>query len=145
MKRTLLAPLAVALLLPGCGAVRASGAGEPIPALGREVAVSGGSYRELDVAQLQAFLSAGAPRVINVHIPFEGDLPGTDDSIAYNEIANHLSRLPADRGAAIVLYCRSGRMSAIAAEMLVGLGYTRVYHLGGGFNAWRSAGLPMAQ
>lgn len=32
---------------------------------------------------------------------------------------------------AVVVYCRSGRRSAIAAETLKGLGYLKVYDLGG--------------
>jgi rhodanese-related sulfurtransferase len=34
-------------------------------------------------------------------------------------------------------------MSVRAAATLVGLGYTQVYTLEGGFNAWAAAGLPM--
>jgi rhodanese-related sulfurtransferase len=36
-----------------------------------------------------------------------------------------------DKGATIIVYCRSGRRSASAAEILAGLGYNRVYDLGG--------------
>jgi rhodanese-related sulfurtransferase len=34
-------------------------------------------------------------------------------------------------------------MSQRAARDLVGLGYTNVYNLVGGFNAWVEAGLPL--
>jgi len=80
---------------------------------------------------------------VNVHIPFEGDIPQTDVSIAYDEIDKHLDELPADKDARIVLYCRSDRMSNIAAETLVGLGFTNIYNLDGGFAAWEQAGLPV--
>jgi phage shock protein E len=39
-----------------------------------------------------------------------------------------------------VLYCRSGNMSAEAAETLVGLGYTDVWDVRGGMIAWERAG-----
>jgi len=44
-------------------------------------------------------------------------------------------------GRRTILYCASGGRSALAADMLRGLGYTQVAHLDGGFKAWREAGL----
>jgi rhodanese-related sulfurtransferase len=40
-----------------------------------------------------------------------------------------------------ILYCASGGRSALAADTLRQLGYTRVAHLSGGLKAWREAGL----
>jgi rhodanese-related sulfurtransferase len=112
--------------------------------IGERVAVPGGAYWNISVAELQRMETSdlGAP-LVNVHIPFQGDIAGTDASIAFNEIENHLGELPADKNAPVVLYCRSGPMSVRAATTLAGLGYTRVYSLVGGFNAWAAAGLPM--
>jgi rhodanese-related sulfurtransferase len=80
--------------------------------------------------------------LINTHIPDEGDIPGTDLSIPYNEISAYLDQLPADKDAEIVLYCRSDNMSRSAAEDLAELGYTNLKNLDGGFIAWRNAGFP---
>lgn len=43
-----------------------------------------------------------------------------------------------------ILYCASGGRSALAADMLQGLGYSRVAHLDGGLKAWRDVGLAIA-
>ncbi|TYQ17783.1 UNVERIFIED_CONTAM: rhodanese-related sulfurtransferase [Acetivibrio alkalicellulosi] len=40
-----------------------------------------------------------------------------------------------DKNAVIFIYCRSGRRSITAAEILISLGYTNVYNLGG-INSW---------
>jgi rhodanese-related sulfurtransferase len=112
-------------------------------ALGQRVTVPGGAYWNISVAELQTMLSRKDFPLVNTHVPFQGDLPQTDLSIPFNEIANHLDQLPASKDAPIVLYCRSGNMSTEASTVLAKLGYTRVYNLVGGFNAWRAAGLPM--
>ena len=113
------------------------------PPVGQPVAVEGGAYRDVTVAELQGMLQNKNFPLINVHVPFEGDLPKTDASIPFDHIAEHLDQLPADKNAPIVLYCRTGRMSTEASAVLVKLGYTNVYNLKGGFYAWRDAGLPL--
>ncbi|MCC9076022.1 beta-propeller fold lactonase family protein [Litorilinea aerophila] len=96
-------------------------------------------YRDLSVEQLAAAMEAKDFVLVNVHIPYEGELPNTDLFIPYNEIGANLDKLSAP-DAPIVLYCRSGRMSTAAAEVLVAAGYTNIYELDGGFNAWQAAG-----
>jgi rhodanese-related sulfurtransferase len=100
----------------------------------------GGSYTDVSSDGLAAMLQTKDFPLVNVHIPYEGQLAGTDAYIPYDEIGQHLDQLPADKDARIVLYCRSGSMSATAARELVGLGYTDVWNLDGGFIGWRNSG-----
>lgn len=102
-----------------------------------------GQYTDISVDQLNQMLENKDFVFINVHIPFEGNIPQTDRSIPYNEIEQHLDELPQDIDAKIVLYCRSDHMSNIAARTLADLGYTHLYNLDGGFAAWEGAGLPI--
>lgn len=81
---------------------------------------------------------------INVHVPYAGEISGTDLFIPYTRIAASKGRLPA-RSARLAIYCRSGRMSAIAARTLARLGYRNVVELRGGMDAWRRAGRPLLQ
>jgi len=142
MTRTILVfMLFLAILLSACQSPSISTpAGEVV---GKQVTIPGGSYTDISVAELQTMLANKDFTFINVHIPFEGDIANTDLSIPYNEIEQNLQTLPADKDAKIVLYCRSGRMSSIAPETLVGLGYTNVWNLDGGMIAWEQAELPL--
>lgn len=51
--------------------------------------------------------------------------------LPYDEIFNRESELPADKNTPIIVYCRTGRRSEIAAQSLLKLGFTAVYDLGG--------------
>ena len=84
---------------------------------------------------------------VNVHIPFEGNVTDTDLSIPDDQTTEptNLAQLPADKNAKIVLYCRGGRMSAIAAEELVKLGYTNIWNLKGGMQEWERAGFKIQE
>ena len=72
--------------------------------------------------------------------PTRGELANTDAFIPYDTIGQNLEKLPSDKNAKIVLYCRSGAMSAKAAKELTVLGYTNVYNLTGGMNEWEREG-----
>jgi rhodanese-related sulfurtransferase len=132
----LLGFLFIIFFLTGCTQIDADERLE----IGRSVSVRGGSYTDITVAELQTMLGEKDFTFINVHIPFEGDIPGTDLSIPYNAIEQNLSQISEGKDAKIVLYCRSDRMSRIAAATLIGLGYTNIWNLEGGTIAWERAG-----
>lgn len=56
--------------------------------------------------------------LVNIHVPYEGELPSTDAFIRVETFSSALDCLPSDRAAAIVLYSRSGRVSEIAATRI---------------------------
>lgn len=113
------------------------------PVTGEDVSVNGGSYKNVDPKGLNAMLKNKDFVFINVHTPVAGNIAGTDLSIPYDQVEQNLSQLPADKNAKIVLYCRSGHMSQIAAEKLVSLGYTDVWSLKGGMMEWEEVGFDL--
>ena len=135
MKRIFLFILLSALALSACSAQST-----PQAVTSTKVSADGGSYLNVTPAELKTVLDNKDFVFVNVHIPFAGNITGTDLSIPYDQIDQNLDKLPADKAAKVVLYCRSGRMSAIAAETLVKLGYTNLWNLDGGMVAWEQAG-----
>lgn len=91
-----------------------------------------------------AFKSEAAGRfLINVHVPDEGNIAGTNARIPFDRVRAQASQLPANKDASIAIYCKSGRMSEIAGKELSALGYTNVIDLRGGMNAWEQAGFTL--
>jgi rhodanese-related sulfurtransferase len=125
--------LAALLVVATCGQ-------SPAPAVQSGVGQKNADgYVDISVEQLAAMLAKKDFVLVNVHVPYDGELPQTDLFIPYDQVAQQLGLLPA-KDARIVLYCRSGNMSTTAAAVLAGLGYTNVMELDGGFNAWKAAG-----
>ena len=60
----------------------------------------------------------------------EGHIPGAI-VISHEEITEKAEEMLPDKNQLILVYCRSGRRSKIAAEALVELGYTNIKEFGG--------------
>lgn len=103
------------------------------------------NFTALTNTQLNTMLQQKDFFFVNVHIPYEGEIENTDAFIPYDKIADNLEKLPKDKNAKIVLYCRSGRMSETAARELVNRGYTQVSHLSGGMIDWEKNGYKITE
>ncbi len=134
---TRLVPIAAALaLLAACSPRPAAHREEPARTVAGEPANP--PFGVVDGAAARDLVRAGA-RVVDVRTPAEfaeGHVPGALN-VPFDEIARRAGEV-GPPGAPVVLYCRSGRRSAIAAETLRGLGYTKVYDLQR-YEAWTPA------
>ena len=81
--------------------------------------------------------------VLDVRTPEEfaaGHVPGAVN-IPYDQVGTRLSEIP--KTEEVVLYCRTGRRAALAAETLSAAGYKKLAHLTGDMQGWTAAGLPV--
>jgi rhodanese-related sulfurtransferase len=97
------------------------------------------TFTVLDVDGFADLVEDPSVTVVNVHVPYESELPGTDALVAYDQILGW-DGLPHNRDAALAVYCMSGNMSRQAALALVEAGYTEVRELDGGMLAWETSG-----
>ena len=112
--------------------------------LATEAAESGCSgwtaLKRLTPAEAKQLVDNSNPIVINVHVPYEGDIPGTDVDIPYNNVDAIEAYLKHDHCADLLLVCKSGGMSLTAGNELIRRGYLRVRDVDGGMLAWVAAG-----
>jgi rhodanese-related sulfurtransferase len=97
------------------------------------------SVTPVDAEMAQQMMDSGA-RVLDVREPAEfmmGHLPGAENiprGVLEFKAADH--PLLADRNAQILLYCKNGGRSTLAAHTLKRMGYDQVKMLVGGFDGW---------
>ncbi len=70
----------------------------------------------------------------------QGHVPGAVN-IPQDQVASRLAEIPKDKD--VVLYCRTGRRTALAVETLEANGYTRLLHLEGDITAWMEKSRPI--
>ena len=101
--------------------------------------------REIDApGLLQKLPQKAGFRLIDVREAEEyaaGRIPGAQH-LCKGIIERDIETAVPDPNAEIVLYCGGGFRSALAADNLQRMGYTRVYSLAGGWREWVQAGLP---
>ena len=90
--------------------------------------------------ELKRIMEQGDIFLVDVHIPEQRHIKGTDLFVPYNEIEENQGRFPKDKSTPIYVYCRSGPMGNAAAKSLHELGYTHLSNLKGGAEAWNEAG-----
>ncbi|MBR4265843.1 MAG: rhodanese-like domain-containing protein [Bacteroidales bacterium] len=85
--------------------------------------------------------------LIDVRTPeefVEGHIPAANNlDVKSQDFKNRLLENYKDKKKVYALYCRSGHRSKLAAQILVDNGYTEVYEMEGGFNAWKEKDFPI--
>jgi rhodanese-related sulfurtransferase len=71
-----------------------------------------------------------------------GHVPGARN-VSHELLASRLDELSAARDKQVVLYCRSGRRTLLAEDVLRKAGFTRIGHLEGDYLAWEAERRPI--
>jgi rhodanese-related sulfurtransferase len=104
--------------------------------------------RELTVDQVKAKLDRGEKfHLVDVREESEwakDHLPGAVH-LGKGVIERDVEQRIPDPGAEIVLYCGGGFRSALAADNLQKMGYTKVVSMDGGVRGWRDRGYPLTK
>jgi phage shock protein E len=83
--------------------------------------------------------------VLDVRTPAEfaaGHVPGARN-VSHDQLATKLAELESSRDKDVVLYCRSGRRTLLAEQVLRNAGFAKLLHLDGDYAAWEAAQRPI--
>jgi rhodanese-related sulfurtransferase len=83
--------------------------------------------------------------VLDVRTPAEfaaGHVPGARN-VSHDQLAAKLPELEPLRDKDVVLYCRSGRRTLLAEDVLRKAGFTKLRHLDGDYLAWEAQQRPV--
>ena len=100
------------------------------------------THRVTAAALAEQLAGDQAPLVVDVRLAKEWDEAHIANSlnIPLNHLVERIGELPKDR--ALVVHCKSGYRSSLAASMLQREGFADVLDLVGGFDAWQATQLP---
>jgi phage shock protein E len=104
-----------------------------------------GQWTNVTADRLADMLKTKDFKLVNVKTPYIGEISGTDLYIPYDQLTARAAELPTAKSTKILVYCRSGVESAVAAQTLLNLGYTNIWNLDGGMNAWTASGRTLEQ
>lgn len=96
---------------------------------------------EVGVPETEKLIAESGALVVDVRETREyatGRIPRSRH-IPLSQISSRIGDLDSDRDRPIVVSCRSGRRSASASVLLCRQGFSKVYNLKGGINAWTRA------
>jgi thioredoxin len=104
-------------------------------------------YAELTAPEAKAFIEKSNPLILDVRTPAEyysGHIPGAV-LIPLQQLADRLSEIENHKEKDILIYCRSGNRSTVAAEILNRDGFKKTHNLRDGILGWIKNGFELKQ
>ncbi len=101
------------------------------------------TLREINAPTLKRWLDEDKAVLIDIREPDEHAREHIAGSRLVPLSGFDAADFPGDRDKIAVFHCNSGNRTCTLASQVLGLGFAEIYHLEGGLQAWKSAGLPV--
>lgn len=97
-------------------------------------------YKRISVEEARALMEAGEAAVFDMRDEASYSQAHIEGAkrISDANLGDVLTSLPKDRS--VLIYCYRGKGSRTYAQTFVDFGFSDVYSMDGGFNAWRASG-----
>lgn len=110
-------------------------------------ASSSGQIQTINAEQFNKLLVLDEVQLVDVRTPeeFQSGHIKDAENIDYNNENFKSKASSLDKSKPVLVYCRSGKRSASAAEILKEMGFTKIVSLDGGMISWEAANLPTSK
>ncbi len=95
-------------------------------------------FQHIDVDQAKKYLESGAVVFLDIRDEMSRKGGFIDPSIHLNDETSETFLTSSEKDRPVVVYCYHGNSSQMAAQYLVENGFSEVYSMDGGFEAWAS-------
>jgi rhodanese-related sulfurtransferase len=109
----------------------------------KEAGLPGAQTQQITPEELQSQLRDSAVQVLDVRRQAEWDAGHIEGATWWPLDNFKVSPPEIDRSSPIVVHCKSGYRSMIAASLLERAGFHSILNVAGGFDAWQQAKLPV--
>lgn len=102
-------------------------------------------FKGLTAEEASKLIKSQNPVIVDVRTPKEfyaGHIPGAL-LLPLQQLSSRISEIDAYREKPVILYCRSGNRSVVAAEVLIEKGFKKIWHIRKGILEWQKKGLPI--
>ena len=99
-------------------------------------------YKAIEPAKAHDLIQEGAVTVVDIRDPDSFEMGHLENAqqVTDDDVEEFIRS--SDFSQPLLVYCYHGNSSQSAADYFGEQGFQDVYHLAGGFEAWRSSGLP---
>lgn len=100
----------------------------------------GAQYKEVDAKQAMDLIKKNDPLILDVRTPNEYYSGHIENAvlIPLQQLSDRLSEIEDYKDRVVLLYCRTGNRSTVAAEILIQNGFKKLYNLSNGIKEWKA-------
>lgn len=104
-----------------------------------------GGYKEVGTLEATRLMNESNTLILDVRSQSEYSQGyiGRAKHVPIEQLANRVSELEKFKADPVLVYCRSGQRAAMGCRVLKKAGFSQIFNLKGGINAWVQADLPL--
>ncbi len=105
------------------------------------------NFTELKTAEAKKIIEKSKPLVLDVRTPNEFHRGRLENAklIPVQQLASRLNEITDYKNKDVLIYCRSGNRSTVAAQILINNGFKKLYNMRYGIIDWEKKGFPVVK